>query len=112
MQIVLQACTQKRFGFIYDIDTQKALQNVTVNDPYNNITVVTDEEGKFILHKGIVKYLVFQKKGYITDTVKSFIRQGPERRPIKNFKGNKIYLVSKGSKYLNYTTDSIKKNNF
>ena len=97
------------YGYVYDIDTKKPVENVFVNDYLNKNTTITNAEGYFNLRKtgDFSSIIIFTKDNYQIDTIKSIEIANGEKQ-IQQFRGETIFLSSKNSRF----KDSIMKLNF
>lgn len=93
------------YGYIYDIDTKKPIEDVLVNDYLNKNKVSSNIDGYFKLKKSgdFSSVIIFSKNDYQIDTIKSIVIANGERQ-IERFKGEIIYLSNKNSHF----KDSIK----
>jgi hypothetical protein len=83
----------KYYGYVYNFEKRKPLEEVKVYDICNKKVITTDRKGYFEIDqtKNCSGTLVFQKTNYNSDTIRSISIQSGESM-IEVFKGDTIYL--------------------
>lgn len=88
------SCNESNYyGYVYDFDKEIPLENVTVNDSVNSVTVYTNKKGYFQFKKNekTVDELIFRKDVCFGREIKTISIQSGELMR-EYFKGDTIYL--------------------
>jgi hypothetical protein len=97
--IIIQSCSTKYYGYVYDFDEEVPLENVKIYYTDALDYSISDEKGYFeITFKEKVKYLIFEKDNYQIYNLRTLSIKNGEFMEESPF-GDTIYLISKNSKY-------------
>ena len=96
--IIIQSCSTKYYGYVYDFDEEVPLENVKIYYTDALDYSISDEKGYFeITFKEKVKYLIFEKSSHQKFSISTLSRYHEYMKELPF--GDTIYLISKSSKY-------------
>ena len=99
--LLVSSCSNlKYYGYVYDFEIKKPLENVKVYDVHDKKMCTTNKEGYFEINylKNHSSILVFQKQYYKSDTIPSISILSGELS-VEKFKGEVIYLFNENSRF-------------